>query len=113
EALVRAVDAPPRLWMKALALSGSIATRLGNQELAEERKEAALALARELQDDLWIARELSDLGTIAAMLDDLERASALMEEGAALSRELDQPARLATVLANIGHIAGERGDYAR
>ena len=113
EALVRAADAPPRLRMKALALSGSIATRLGNQELAEERKEAALALARALHDDLWIARELSDLGTIAAMLDDLDRASALMEEGAALFRELDQPARLATVLANLGHIAGERGDYAR
>ena len=113
EALVRAADAPPRLRMKALALSGSIATRLGNQELAQERKEAALGLARELHDDLWIARELSDLGTIAAMLDDLEQASALMEEGAALFRELDQPARLATVLANLGHIAGERGDYAR
>ena len=43
----------------------------------------------------------------------LDAASALMEEGAALFRELDQPARLATVLANLGHIAGERGDYAR
>ena len=113
EALQRAAGAPPQLRLKALALSGSIATRLGNQELAQERKEAALALARELGDDLWVARELSDLGTIAAMRDDLEHATALMEEGAALFRELDQPARLATVLANLGHIAGEQGDYAR
>jgi predicted ATPase/DNA-binding SARP family transcriptional activator len=113
EALRRTVDAPPRLRMQALALSGSIATRLGHQEPAQERKEAALALARELGDDLWIARELSDLGTIAAMRDDLEHASALMEEGAAIFREIDQPARLATVLANLGHIAGERGDYVR
>jgi tetratricopeptide (TPR) repeat protein len=113
DALLRASDAPPQLRLKALALSGSIATRLGNQELAQERKEAALALARELGDDLWVARELSDLATIAAMREDMDLATEMMEESAALFRELDQPARLATVLANLGHMAGERGDYAR
>jgi predicted ATPase/DNA-binding SARP family transcriptional activator len=113
DALLRASDAPPQLRLKALALSGSIATRLGNQGLAQERKEAALALARELGDDLWVARELSDLATIAAMREDMDLATEMMEESAALFRELDQPARLATVLANLGHMAGERGDYAR
>jgi predicted ATPase/DNA-binding SARP family transcriptional activator len=113
EALVAASGAAPELRMKALAVSGSIVTRLGDQDLAQERKEEALAIARELGDELWIARELSDLGTIAAMRDDMEKASDLMEESADLFRRIDQPARLATVLANIGHIAGERGDYAR
>jgi predicted ATPase/DNA-binding SARP family transcriptional activator len=113
EALVRATDAPPRLRLRALALSGSIATRLGEQDLAQTRKEAALDLARELGDDLWVARELSDLATIAAMRDEMDLATEMMEESAELFRRLDQPARLATVLANLGHMAGERGDYAR
>jgi predicted ATPase/DNA-binding SARP family transcriptional activator len=112
EALPRAVDATPELRMKALAVSGSMATRLGDIELSQERKEAALALARELGEDVWIARELSDLGTIAAMQEDFELASELMEESAALFRKLDEPSRLATVLSNLGHIAGEQGDYA-
>jgi predicted ATPase/DNA-binding SARP family transcriptional activator len=113
EALPRATDAPPVLRMKALAVSGAIATRLHELDLAQERKEAALALARELGEDLWVARELSDLGTVAAMRDDFETASAMLEESAALFRELDEPGRLATALSNLGHIAGERGDYAR
>ena len=113
EALPRATAAPPELRMKALAVSGAIATRLHELDLAQERKEAALALARELGEDLWVARELSDLGTVAAMRDDFETASAMLEESAALFRELDEPGRLATALSNLGHIAGERGDYAR
>jgi predicted ATPase/DNA-binding SARP family transcriptional activator len=113
EVLPRAADAPPELRMKGLAVAGAIATRLGDLDLAEERKEGALALARELGDDVWIARELSDLGTIAAMRDQIEHASELMEESADLFRKLDEPSRLATVLSNLGHIAGERGDYAR
>jgi predicted ATPase/DNA-binding SARP family transcriptional activator len=113
EALPRAAAAEPGLRVKALAVSGAIATRLGDLELAEQRKEAALALARELGDEYWIARELSDLGTIAAMRDDFDHASELMEESAALFRQLDIPQRLATVLSNLGHIAGERGDFAR
>jgi len=113
DALPRAVDAPPALRMRALAMSGSIATRLGEFRVAQDRKEAALALARELGDDLWIARELSDLGTVAAMREDFDAATAVMEESAALFRKLDEPARLGTVLSNLAHIAGERGDYAR
>jgi predicted ATPase/DNA-binding SARP family transcriptional activator len=113
EALPGAANAAPELRMKALAVSGAIATRLGDLERASRRKEAALDLARELGEDLWIARELSDLGTIAATRGELDRATQLMEESAALFRDIHQPARLATVLANLGHIAGERGDYAR
>ena len=113
QALSRAPDAPPELRLKGLALSGAIATRLGHLELAEERKEAALRLARELGDHVWIARELADLSTVAAMRGDLETASGMMEESATLFRELGLLPRLASVLANLGHIAGERGDYAR
>ncbi|HEY5693654.1 MAG TPA: BTAD domain-containing putative transcriptional regulator [Gaiellaceae bacterium] len=112
DALPRTLDASPELRLRALAASGAIATRLSDLDLAQERKEAALALAREVGDELWIARELSDLGTVAAMREEFDSASALLEESADLFRKLDVPSRLGTVLSNLGHIAGMRGDYA-
>jgi tetratricopeptide (TPR) repeat protein len=101
----------PEIRFRALAASGAIAIRLGDLDLAEERKEAALALGREVGDELWIARELSDLGTIAAMREEYDAASEMFEESAALFRKLDVPSRLGTVLSNLGHIASQRGDY--
>ena len=111
DALPYAAGMSPEIRLRALAGSGAIATRLGDLDLAQERKEAALALGREVGDELWIARELSDLGTIAAMREEYDTASALFEESAALFRKLDIPSRLGTVLSNLGHIASQRGDY--
>jgi predicted ATPase len=113
EGLAHAAEVPPEIRLKALAASGAIAVRLGDLELAQERQEAALALARELGDELWIARELSDLGTVAAMREDYDEATELFEESAALFRKLDVPSRLGTVLSNLGHIASQRGDFER
>jgi predicted ATPase/DNA-binding SARP family transcriptional activator/Tfp pilus assembly protein PilF len=110
-ALPYAGEMNPTVRFRGLAASGAIATRLGNLDLAQERKEAALALARELDDELGIARELSDLGTVAAMREEYDVASEMFEESAALFRKLDIPSRLGTVLSNLGHIAGQRGDY--
>jgi len=110
-ALPYAGEMNPTVRFRGLAASGAIATRLGNLDLAQERKEAALALARELDDELGIARELSDLGTVAAMREEYDVASEMLEESAALFRKLDIPSRLGTVLSNLGHIAGQRGDY--
>src|SRR5262249_60533951 len=100
-------------WMRAAAASGGSAIRMGDLELSQERKEAALALGREVGDELWIAKELSDLGTIWAMREDYDAATEMFEESAALFRKLDIPSRLGTVLSNLGHIAGQRGDYER
>ena len=113
EALQRATDVPPLVRLRAVSASGAIAFRVGEHELARERFTAALELARELEDGLWIARALSDVGTVAAVLEEFDEASVLLEESAALFRELDVPARLATVLGNLGHIASMRGDYER
>jgi predicted ATPase len=112
EALACGPDAKPELRLKAVSVSGGIAFRRGDLERADERFEVQLALARELRDDHWIARGLSDIGTVAAARNDLDAASAVLEESAELFRKLDEPARLGIVLANLGHIAGERGDYA-
>jgi predicted ATPase/DNA-binding SARP family transcriptional activator len=111
DALPYAGDMTPEIRFRALASSGAIATRLGDLDLAQERKEAALALAREVGDELWIARELSDLGTVAAMREEYDAASEMFEESADLFRKLDVPSRLGTVLSNLGHIASQRGDY--
>jgi predicted ATPase/DNA-binding SARP family transcriptional activator len=113
EALQRATDVPPLVRLNAVSASGAIAFRVGEHELARERFTAALELARELGDELWIARCLSDVGTVAAVLEEYDEASVLLDESAALFRKLDVPARLATVLGNLGHIASMRGDYAR
>ena len=113
EALPRAAGAAPEVRVRALSASGTIAFRLGKVEVSEERWEEALEIARELGDDLWIARLLSDLGTAAAAREEWEPATVLLEESADLFRELDVPPRLATVLGNLGHIAGQQGDYAR
>ncbi|HEY2209732.1 MAG TPA: BTAD domain-containing putative transcriptional regulator [Gaiellaceae bacterium] len=113
EALPRGAGAAPEVRIRALSASGTIAFRLGKLEVSEERWEEALEIARELGDDLWIARLLSDLGTAAAAREEWEPATALLEESADLFRELDVPPRLATVLGNLGHIAGQQGDYAR
>jgi predicted ATPase/DNA-binding SARP family transcriptional activator/Tfp pilus assembly protein PilF len=113
EALPYARDMTPEIRFGALAASGAMATRLGDLDLAQERKEAALALAREVGNELWIARELSDLGTVEAMREKYDVATEMFEESAALFRKLDVPSRLGTVLSNLGHIAGQRGDYER
>ena len=114
DALPYAAGMSPQIRYRALASSGAIATRVGDLDLAQERKEEALALAREVGDDLWIARELSDLGTVAAMREEYDVASEMFEESADLFRKLDvpdAPSRLGTVLSNLGHIASQRGDY--
>jgi tetratricopeptide (TPR) repeat protein len=113
EALPHAADVSPEIRVRALSASGSIAFRLSDFEKARARFGAALELARELGDELWIARSLSDVGTVAAALEEFDDASALLEESADLFRKLDVLPRLATVLGNLGHIAGMRGDYAR
>jgi predicted ATPase/Tfp pilus assembly protein PilF len=113
EALPRAAGAAPEFRVRGISVSGTIAFRLGDIDRAQERFVTALELARELGDELWIARLLSDLGTVAAARQEWDAASELLEESADLFRELDVPARLGTVLSNLGHIASERGDYAR
>jgi predicted ATPase len=113
EALPHAAGVDPMVRLRATSASGAIAFRLGEHELARERFGATLTLARELNEELWIARALSDVGTVAAVLKEWDAASELLEESAELFRKLDVPARLGTVLGNLGHIAAERGDYER
>lgn len=113
EGFRRGVDVAPEVRLRALSASGTIAFRIAKVDVSQERWETALEIARELGDDLWIARLLSDLGTAAALREEWEPATKLLEESADLFRELDVPSRLATVLGNLGHIAAQQGDYAR
>ncbi|HKU57813.1 MAG TPA: BTAD domain-containing putative transcriptional regulator [Gaiellaceae bacterium] len=112
-AMTHAADAPIGLRLRALSSSGAVAFRVGDHDLAHARFSAALELARELEDELWVARLLSDVGTVAAVREEWDAASEMLEESADHFRKLDVPSRLGTVLANLGHIAAMRGDYAR
>ena len=113
EALPKAAGVAPLVRLRAMSAGGAIAFRCGDFQLARERFEGSLELARELDDELWVARALSDVGTVAAALEEWDDASALLEESAGLFRKLDVEPRLATVLGNLGHIAAQRGDYER
>ena len=77
--------------MRALSASGTIGFRIAKVDVSQERWEEALEIARELGDDLWIARLLSDLGTAAAVREEWEPATELLNESADLFRELDVP----------------------
>jgi tetratricopeptide (TPR) repeat protein len=111
--LPRRADVAPEVRMRALSASGTIGFRIAKVDVSQERWEEALEIARELADDLWIARLLSDLGTAAAVREEWEPATELLNESADLFRELGVLPRLATVLGNLGHIAAQQGDYAR
>jgi predicted ATPase/DNA-binding SARP family transcriptional activator len=113
EALARSDGVTREVRLRTLSASGAVAFRLSDYEKSRARFAAALEVARELDDELWIARLLSDLGTVAAVEEKYDEATVLLEESAALFRKLDIPARLATVLGNLGHIFVQRGDYDR
>ena len=104
---------PAELGLRAEEAAGRLAFHSGDFDAAERHYSSALALARDLGDDVAVARALSDLGAVAAALGDLDRATTFLEESAEAFRKLGERRRLALTLANIGHVTGERHDFAR
>src|SRR5262249_47349651 len=98
-------------YAKAVAMAGSLAFHGGDHAGARVRCEGVLEIVRAIDEEEGIARALSDLGTVAAAVDDLDRASGLLGESADRFREIGERRRLAIVLGNLGHVAGQRGDY--
>jgi predicted ATPase/transcriptional regulator with XRE-family HTH domain len=105
-----ATDDPvdPGVRAAALRTAGSLAWRLGSNELAVERLHESVAIFRELGDARGLADALGGLGPAVDRLGDHRATLALFEEEVSLLRELDDPAALAAALM---HLAGYLGLY--
>jgi tetratricopeptide (TPR) repeat protein len=112
QALVNATDLPLDLRAQAFRGAGILAESQGDYEQATVLHEAALANARQLGDQLEIAKSLTDLGIMARFQSEYGRAAELQEQALPLWRELNDEAGMASSLYELGRLAIERGDFA-
>lgn len=90
--------------------AGELAFGQGDLGRATELLEEALALYRELDDEVGIATVLVEFGQVSRTRGNEERAAALSEEGLALGRKLEQHAVAAIALNTLGLLERRRGD---
>ena len=92
---------------------GRLAERHGNYVEAETRYEAALALARPLDDASHLSHPLRGLGVLAARRGDFGLADAYYKEGLAGARGVGRGNGVSDFLRGLGVQAFMRGDFAR
>jgi predicted ATPase/class 3 adenylate cyclase len=76
---------------------------------AGARLEEALAIYREMSDEVGIARTLNSLGVVARSIGDLERAERLLAESIERKEKLGDRAGIAVSLGNLGVLSTDRG----
>lgn len=117
EQLLAAADRrlPPEqelaLRSQALHLSANMASFQGNQQLALERANAALALSLQVGDRETQRRSLRILASLALANSDYPRAEALYHEAFALWQPGDDPVDAVNILNGLGLAAKDQGDY--
>ena len=92
---------------------GRLAQRQGEYIQAETQFEAALAIARDLQDDQNLSHILRALGVLAARRGDYVLADAYYKEGLALARALGYGSPVSNFLRGLGVQAYMQGNFAR
>jgi predicted ATPase/class 3 adenylate cyclase len=102
--------APASLRADALSGLGMLLDASGDYERAKAHHEQALALYREIGDDLGIAEALDSLGIIALASGDLPEAKRLRQEALDLRRASGDERGIAVALINVGEIAYLEGD---
>ena len=112
-ALARSEDQPKGLRVTAHRGAAAIAMGQGEHDEALDHAEHAVALCREADDALDLARSLNGLGNIAVARGDYARARAVFDESITLARESGDERVLATLLSNAGNLALNEGDYER
>jgi len=110
DALARGGGAPA-LRAKALAATGGLAYRQGDNERSREAWTEALTLYREIGDPTGTATVVGSLGNVAIGEGELERALELYDESARLFREMGDRRRLANVIGNMGAVASMQRDF--
>jgi len=96
---------------RALRWEGLLAINQGDYEVARERLNAGLQLARQTGDRDTLASIFNGLGIARWSQGDYEQARQFCEAGLAIRRELGNQNRIATVLSNLGNIASAQGDH--
>ena len=76
---------------------------------AASRLEAALAIYREMGDEVGIARTLNSLGVVARSTGDVERAERLLAESIERKEKLGDRPGIAVSLSNLGIVSTDRG----
>jgi predicted ATPase len=97
----------------ALWGAGLLWALVGDEERAARRLREGLALARELGDDVHVARSLSVLGLLAFFENDIRRARALFEESVDVARTAGDAWGLADALGTLGSIYPLQGEFDR
>jgi predicted ATPase/DNA-binding CsgD family transcriptional regulator len=96
-----------------LLSQGETAIQLGKYEIARERLDESLALARQDGDTYRIAHTLNTLGDLSRLQQNYAEAASVYESGAALLRELAAQRDLASLLSNLGYARLYLGDVER
>jgi non-specific serine/threonine protein kinase len=94
---------PPAYLGICLLSQGENALQIGNYEIARERLDEGLALARRDGDAYRIAHSLNTLGDLARLEQNYTEAASVYESGAELLRELNAQRDLASLLSNLGY----------
>ena len=110
-ALEAGKDAPPALRAAATLADGVLAWRQGDLDGARPRLEEALAVARELGDDVSAITALRSLGALAQNSADYEDARRLMGESIDLARKLGSVEAEANTYLSLGNVALDLGRH--
>jgi predicted ATPase/class 3 adenylate cyclase/Tfp pilus assembly protein PilF len=93
--------------------AGYLARQQGDYVRAKALHEKSLAVFREIDDKLGIARELATLGEILWIKGDPKTAVLFNQESLALHYEMGNKEGVAASLEHLGVVARDRGDYAQ
>jgi predicted ATPase/class 3 adenylate cyclase len=110
-ALDRNRAAPAEMRANGLRGAGYLAFQQGDYTQAEAFHQESLALYREIEDKLGIARQMDVLGEIQWMKGSPEEAVKLHTESLALHYEVDNKEGVALALEHLGVLARDQGEY--
>jgi predicted ATPase/DNA-binding CsgD family transcriptional regulator len=105
--------APTLPRARALQAMANLVLDQGENVLALQLREEALAIRRAIGDPRFVASSLYSVGEVVRELGELERAQALFEEGLALARAQRHEFVVMRTLTELGAVAIERGDFER